>query len=156
MSVHYCNSKPTNRTMNTPTPTPRTDAKQKLKDIIGDEYVAVDFARQLERELTAAREELDKAIEERREETMKATAAISGLEMWKRCSQDAEKELATVMYQRDRLAEALKKVVTSWDEATWLDDNEFESFREALQSLNPDHTVATNDMIPAVKGGGDE
>ena len=42
------------------TPTPRTDAKQKLKDIIGDEYVAVDFARQLERELTEANEYADK------------------------------------------------------------------------------------------------
>ena len=48
------------------TPTPRTDAKQKLKDIIGDEYVAVDFARQLERELTAARKEL-KAVTEQRD-----------------------------------------------------------------------------------------
>lgn len=39
--------------------------------------------------------------------------------------------------QRDRLAEALQKVVTSWDDATWLDNNEFESFREALQYLTP-------------------
>lgn len=65
-------------------------------------------------------------------------------------------ELATVTKQRDRLAEALQKVVTSWDEATWLDDNEFESFRESLQYLNQDHTVAANDMIAAVKGGADE
>ena len=32
------------------TPTPETDAKQKLKDMIGDEYVSTDFARRLERE----------------------------------------------------------------------------------------------------------
>ena len=51
-------------------------------------------------------------------------------------SRKLEKELTTITEQRDRLAEALQKVVTSWDEATWLDDNEFESFREALQSLN--------------------
>ena len=60
-----------NRTMKTPTkskcgqtptkakcdrtPTPRVDARQTLKDIIGDEYVSVDFARKLERELIEAR-----------------------------------------------------------------------------------------------------
>jgi hypothetical protein len=33
--------------------TPETDAKQKLKDIIGDEYVAAEFARRLERERNA-------------------------------------------------------------------------------------------------------
>jgi len=37
------------------TPTPRVDARQTLKDIIGDEYVSVDFARKLERELIEAR-----------------------------------------------------------------------------------------------------
>ena len=46
-----------------------------------------------------------------------------------------DSELAAVTEQRDRLAEALAKVVKSWDESTWLDDNEFESFKEALQSL---------------------
>jgi len=39
--------------------------------------------------------------------------------------------------QRDRLADALQKVVTSWDRAEWLDENDFESFRNALQALSP-------------------
>jgi chorismate mutase len=39
--------------------------------------------------------------------------------------------------QRDRLAEALDKVVDAWDHAEWLDENDFESFRAALQSLTP-------------------
>ena len=37
--------------------------------------------------------------------------------------------------QRDRLAEALQKVVTSWDDASWLDNHDFEAFREVLRSL---------------------
>lgn len=53
----------------------------------------------------------------------------------------ATKQLETVMYQRDRLAEAIRKHKFD-DVKLW----------QALQSLNPDHTVATNDMIPAVKG----
>ena len=38
------------------TPTPETDAKQKLKDMIGDEYVSADFAKQMERERDSWRE----------------------------------------------------------------------------------------------------
>ena len=49
----------------------------------------------------------------------------------------AERELAAVTEQRDRLAEALQKVVTSWNHAEWLDENDFDSFRDALQSLTP-------------------
>ena len=45
------------RTMND-TPTLETDAKQKLKDIIGDEYVSAYFARRLERQRDEAREAL--------------------------------------------------------------------------------------------------
>ena len=77
------------------TPTPRTDAKQKLKDIIGDEYVAVDFARQLERELTAAREELAELKEE--------------YGTWWAQKRIAIDELKEVTEQRDRLAEALRQ-----------------------------------------------
>jgi hypothetical protein len=47
----------------------------------------------------------------------------------------AQEELSTVTAQRDRLAEALDKVVDAWDHAEWLDENDFESFRAALQSL---------------------
>jgi hypothetical protein len=53
-----------------------------------------------------------------------------------------ERELAAVTEQRDRLAEALQKVVTSWDHAEWLDENDFESFRATLQSLTPKKTLS--------------
>lgn len=45
--------------------------------------------------------------------------------------------LGQVTDQRDRLAEALQKVVTAWDLAEWLDENDFETFRATLQSLTP-------------------
>ena len=48
-----------------------------------------------------------------------------------------ERELTAVTAQRDSLAEALDKVVDAWDHAEWLDENDFESFRAALQSLPP-------------------
>lgn len=44
--------------------------------------------------------------------------------------------------QRDRMAEALQKVVTAWDLAEWLDENDFESFRATLQSLNPNEPIS--------------
>ena len=87
--------------------TPRTD-KKIFEHPSGYEVVISELAYQLILELTAARAEMHKSIEERREESMKATAARSGLEMWKRCSQKAEQELVTVTEQRDRLAEALE------------------------------------------------
>ena len=71
-------------------------------------------------------------------------------------------ELTAVTEQLDRLAEALKKAKavytpssggeyqTGWHDAiSWVN-------QQALQSLNQDHTVTTNDMIAAVKGGSDE
>ena len=102
------------------TPTPRTDEAQ-----FGTGRVSVNFARQLERELTAVTE------------------------------------------QRDRLAEALEN---NWEllialhhyfDADYPIDvtlihHAAKLTREALQSLKPDHTVAANDMIAAVKGGADE
>jgi hypothetical protein len=48
-----------------------------------------------------------------------------------------ERERDEAREQRDRLAEALDKVVDAWDHAEWLDENDFESFRAALQSLTP-------------------
>ena len=44
--------------------------------------------------------------------------------------------------QRDRLAEALQKVVTAWDLAEWLDENDFESFRATLQSLTTNESIS--------------
>ena len=63
----------------------------------------------------------------------RTSSAIYSLEQF---SRELETELTAVTEQRDRLTEALQKLVTSWDEATWLDEIDFESFREALQSLN--------------------
>tara|TARA_R110000822_G_scaffold305549_1_gene431357 strand:- start:718 stop:1308 length:591 start_codon:yes stop_codon:yes gene_type:complete len=112
---------------------------------IGDQYdLAGRIARvpQLERELIAAREEIKELNDKLDDAVADATNAVN--------------DIIRMKAQRDRLAEALHKVVTSWDEATWLDEIEFEAFREALQSLRQDHTVDANDMIPAVKGGADE
>jgi len=101
--------------------TPRTDDNEQgwaynfqydhFSSLMDNPLPWAEFSRKLERELTAARAEMHKSIEERREESMKATAARSGLEMWKRCSQKAEQELVTVTKQRDRLAEALKMLM---------------------------------------------
>lgn len=77
-----------------------------------------DLLNKLERERDEARGQRDRLLEER--------------EQWRISSVCRE-----LVEQRDRLAADLRKVVTSWDEATWLDDNEFESFRESLQSLTP-------------------
>ena len=41
--------------------TPETDAKKKLKDMIGDEYVSAHFARKLERERDEATERIQHA-----------------------------------------------------------------------------------------------
>ncbi len=90
--------------------TPRTD-KKIFEHPSGYEVVISELAYQLILELTAARAEMHKSIEERREESMKATAARSGLEMWKRCSQKAEQELVTVTEQRDRLADLVKQFI---------------------------------------------
>jgi len=73
-------------------------------------------------QLTAAREEIKELNDKLDDAVADATNAVN--------------DIIRMKWQRDRLAEALEKVVTSWDEATWLDEIEFESFREALQSLN--------------------
>lgn len=74
-------------------------------------------------------------------------------------SAELETELTAVTEQRDRLAEAMRKIqehglvsVDAFDELDRID----EIVDEALQSLNQDHIVDANDMIPAVKGGEDE
>ncbi len=63
-----------------------------------------------------------------------------------------ERELTAVTEQLDRLAEALTEIARG--EPNWADCVVLA--REAIQSLNPDHTVDANDMIAAVKGVADE
>jgi hypothetical protein len=80
--------------------------------------VDADFARKLERELNEARAE-----------------TIRTREFMDYGFAKAQEELTDMTAQRDRLAEALDKVVDAWDHAEWLDENDFESVRAALQSL---------------------
>ena len=65
------------------------------------------------------------------------------IEMMKRTKNNSGEIIASqvveniiLTQERDRLAEALQKVVTSWDDAAWLDNHDFEAFREVLRSLN--------------------
>ncbi len=73
-------------------------------------------------------------------------------------AQRLERELTAVTEQRDKLAEALEKAKAVYtpssggeyqtgghDAICWVG-------QQALQSLNPDHSVDANDMIEAVKG----
>lgn len=109
---------------------------------------ALEIIEQQNQLLTAARAEMHKSIEERREESMKATAARSGLEMWKRCSQKAEQELVTVTKQLDRLA----VVVNYWRKGRHSGEYGvalrkcIKEVDEALQSLT------TNTPAPASDG----
>jgi len=90
--------------------------------------------RQLERELTAAREELV----ETRKDFMCLAELLDGQD-----ATECRMNLVRLKEQRDRLAVALQSI------KNWIAD-------EALQSLNQDHTVDANDMIAVVKGGADE
>ena len=92
---------------------------------------ALDTIRQLETKLAAVTEQRDEAL--------------SDLEFRRDLYSLQTKQLDDVREQRDRLAEAIRKHKFD-DVKLW----------QALQSINPDHTVAANDMIPAVKGGSDE
>lgn len=109
------------------TDTPKTDKQSAWHyDEMGKriEYVAIGFARQLERELTAAREELKTAIGQRDaiEESRVMTSNI----------------YIKTAEQRDRLAEALQKLA----DCDWVIslpdrmDAVRSIAREALQSLN--------------------
>jgi uncharacterized protein (DUF3084 family) len=90
-----------------PRPTPETDKAQ-----FGTGRVSVNFARRLERERDEAREE-----------------TIRTREFMDHGFAKAQKELATVTEQRDKLAAALQKVSRSWNYA--------EVAQQALQSLTP-------------------
>ncbi|CAB4152338.1 hypothetical protein UFOVP612_3 [uncultured Caudovirales phage] len=121
------------------TPTPRTDEQINGKpctrfevlggDSLRDAYVPSQFARTLERELTAAREELTAVTEQR-------DRLLEEREQWRLSSVCRE-----LTEQRDRLAEALQSVKCELGvpqpeypspvaNAYWIAD-------EALQSLNP-------------------
>jgi hypothetical protein len=64
-----------------------------------------------------------------------------------------DSELNTVTEQRDRLAEALERIGEEDGSPMSMRVCSTKSLvKQALQSLNPDHTVDSNDMIPAVKG----
>jgi hypothetical protein len=130
-------------------------------------YSLEQFSRLLERELTAVTEQRDRLLEQQeqwrlssvcRELVEQRDVAIKCHE-W--CYEDRKRiieELTSVTEQRDavalrlgntqermfnaerqrdRLAEELRKVLKAWDDATWLEGSDFESFRETLQSLTP-------------------
>ena len=154
------------------TDTPRTDAFFMRTDIDWDREVQ--FAQQLERELTSvteqrdglrsavdyASDQLSKVTEQRDEaratcsELVVDSDAITLARTVVHITQERDEareqrdrlleqqeqwRLSSVcrelVEQRDRLAAALQKVVTSWDDASWLDNHDFEAFREVLRSL---------------------
>lgn len=68
--------------------------------------------------------------------------------------EDLNYEITAVTAQRDALAEALWNMLNQEHGAAIKAGILLKSL--GLQSLKQDHTVATNDMIAAVKGGADE
>ena len=134
-----CDRTPTKATCDR-TPTPRTDAKQKLKDIIGDEYVAVDFARQLERELTAALAEIDRLD-------------VSGIHS---CHANCQKsmcvmrrELTAVTKQRDEMTKYANKLAHGFPDGMLPKD--VEVLREANLGLAVELTAVTEQRDEARK-----
>ena len=119
--------------MNTTTPTPRTDAIQELSyNVEHDEEVALAFTacRTLERELTAVTEQRDSLHE------LHNKNAARSKELLELCG--------TLREQRDRLAEALRKIqkvglvaVDAFDELDRIDE-------------------IVDEALAAVKGGADE
>ena len=121
------------------TPTPRTDAFAIIASPSRNQYL--DFAEQLERELTAAREELAEwSILNGWGGTPEIiNDFIKGQQTRIHYAQNIEEELTAVTEQRDRLAEAFRKIKKaggthddSYDELDFIADVIF----EALQSLN--------------------
>lgn len=55
---------------------------------------------------------------------------------------DTIRERDEARKQRDGLAEALRKVVTSWNLVEWLDENDFEALREVIQSQTPNKPIS--------------
>lgn len=114
MSVHYCNIK---TTMNTPTPTPRTDAFAIIASPSRNQYL--DFAEQLERELTTVTEQRD-SYKDRFESLLKRYAI----------------ETHQLTEQRDRLAEAMQTIIRIYENADkGCIPSSSDMYDEALQSL---------------------
>ena len=101
--------------------TPESDACQKLKDMIGDEYVSVEFARKLERERDEARNAFVMAIDEmvqaqsqlrevKREFDEAREETVRTLNFMDHGFATAQKELTSVTEQRDKLAAVLQKI----------------------------------------------
>jgi len=151
------------------TPTPRTDFAIKASNGQWN-FVLKLCSERLERELTAAREELDKweqiahdklsevcrQIEKTRVVTEQLTVAREELNTAREDQAYMNKDLNIVTEQRDRLAEAMEQLMTYSVNSYGEDQHERHVWREAkeaLQSLKTDHTVEANDMISAVKGG---
>ena len=120
------------------TPTPRTDAESFLSRGMGivptlpKEAVRIDFARTLERELTAVTEQRDGLHE------LHNKNAARSQELLELC-RTLRKELTAMTEQRDRLAKALQKLADC-DWVITLPDR-MDAVRkianEALQSLTP-------------------
>jgi len=122
--------KPTNRTMND-TPTPRTFATDGQRTT--DAECWMNYCLEAEKELTAAREEIKDLNKAYGFELRDPNGTI-----WE-CAAKLQKELTAVTEQRDRLAEAMRKIKNAgatyndpYDELDFIDGITY----EALQSLN--------------------
>jgi len=129
--------------------TPKTDAKQKLKDMIGDEYVSVEFSRKLERERDGYQEQADALVDrlgatqermidaererdEAREQLSIALAEINRLDVTgiHSCHSECEKtscvlrrELAAITEQRDNCQLEIQIVIERLKGNRHPDDN---------------------------------
>ena len=101
------------------TPTPRTDAESFLSRGMGivptlpKEAVRIDFARTLERELTAVTEQRDRLLEQ--QEQWRLSSAFKEIDMmgirYAAAEMHHANNMQEVTKQRDRLAEVLRKFV---------------------------------------------
>ena len=92
------------------TPTPRTDAFAIIASPSRNQYL--DFAEQLERELTTVTEQRDRLAEELKETKKHLKDANRGAEINAHALRINADKLAAVTEQRDRLAEDLNKMIS--------------------------------------------
>jgi hypothetical protein len=100
-----------------------------INDFIKGQQTRIHYAQNLKEELTAVTEQRDKAWQKIENQAERITYLEGAT------NHATGTPLSKAIEQRDRLAEELRKVLRSWDDATWLEGSDFESFREALQSL---------------------